>query len=151
MKVDEFSQLFGNETTEVVCWDNMSLSVARQIFRPYSGSIVGLLEFTAATGVDKYIDLERFFCDGRKFSNMLCFLSAIVQDNEKGFYSEAVPLINAELQDWNCYDDPPWVLWKHYLQDVLDTLMLWEKTAANSRCYLYHCMFPTFADESMRS
>lgn len=135
LKLEVFSQLVGSEMAEVVCWDNINLSTAREIFLPYSESILGLLEFTATTGQDKYIDLERFFCDGRNFSNMLCFLSAIIQDNEKGFYRKAIPLINAELHDWNCYDDPPWILWKHYLQDILDAIMLWKKTAADSLRY----------------
>ena len=140
LKLDIFSQLVGTETAEIVCWDNINLSAAREIFLPYLDSIVGLLKFTAVIGQDKYVDSERFFCDGRKLSNMLCFLSAIVQNSESIFNTEALPLINAELQDWNCYDDPPWVLWKHYLQDILDALMLWKKTAADDRtqCYLYN-------------
>lgn len=142
LKVDGFSPLLGSKTAEIVCWDNISLDTAREIFLPYSDSIFGLLEFTAAAGQDKHVNLERFFCDGRKLSNMLCFLSAIVQDNEKVFNNEALPLINAELQDWNCYDDPPWVLWKHYLQDILDALMLWKRTVTDDRmqCYLYDCL-----------
>ncbi len=139
LKIDGFSQLFDSKTASFICWDNISLSAAREIFLPYSESIIDLLEFIAVAGQDKYVNLERFFCDGRKLSNMLCFLSAIVQDDEKVFNSEAVLLINAELQDWNCYDDPPWVLWKHYLQDVLDALMLWERTAADRRMQYYLC------------
>ena len=110
LKLDIFSQLVGTETAEVVCWDNINLDTAREIFLPHSDSIFGLLEFTAAAGQDKHVNLERFFCDGRKLSNMLCFLSPC-SNNEKVFNNEALPLINAELQDWNCYDDPPWVLW----------------------------------------
>lgn len=140
--IDMFSWLFGSEADEVIRWDCIDINAARGIFLPYSNSIIRLLKFTSATTQDKHIDLEQFFCDGRKLSNILCFLSAILHDNETIFNTEVVPLINAELQDWNCYDDPPWVLWKHYLQDILDTLMLWERTMADDRmqCYLYNCL-----------
>lgn len=131
--VQDYAFLFPVEMEALPRWDCVTLEIAKKIFLPYSETIRHLSGYVNNLNTESNKRLNAFLCDGRNFVNIIAFLTSIVENSQSKFKELVNSLINQELQDWNCYYEPLWVLWKRYLQDILDALELYQRTEREER------------------
>jgi hypothetical protein len=131
--IQEFNYLVPYEVIEIKRWDRLELQSAKELFLQYTDSIKTLLEIANGLEQKEFLTLERYLCYGRKLANMLRFLKTVFDGNQESYTNIVIPVIEAELQNLNGYDEPAWILWKRYLQNVLDVLRRWDNAAKDQR------------------
>jgi len=142
--IEEYTEYFKTETIEIVRWDKIEFQSAQLMFsqEPLKTSAKTLLEHVKKLSIEemKELDEQLSVKPGRggidrkyKFNEIINYIDAYVsyEDCMVSNYGDGGDLDQytmdqneARLGSWQ-YNDPYWLLWKHFLIDVLGVLEAW--------------------------
>ncbi|MBP2660853.1 MAG: hypothetical protein H6Q69_3885 [Firmicutes bacterium] len=122
-----YEPYFHKERVEITRWDSIDDNVIRYMFyqEPLRSAAESFVSYfgNVFEGDERYKKIGRFFYPAGNFDAMLSFLRYAV--SQKDCNTEIICLTRIFAQD-NCYNEPSWILWGRFLNDVLDMLKQWK-------------------------